>query len=52
VSEEIEFRGVINLIEWIQYHPGWTIAILFGLGYLVMLLIDIFSKPGNGTPGV
>lgn len=47
--EEIEFRGVIDLIELIQQHPGLTIATIFGLIYITMLIIGIFSKSDN-TP--
>jgi len=48
-EHEVEFRGFIDMIEFIQTHPGFTIFGLLSSIYVYMLIVAIFKKDNN-TP--
>lgn len=48
----LEFRGFIDMIEWISLHPYWTVGGIFAVAYLVFVVIAVYAKPPDDYPGV
>lgn len=52
LSEEIEFREFIDMMEWISQNSLFSGLIIFGIAFLTIVIIDHYAKKEKDTPEV